>query len=310
MRGSAIALAAVVVLAAAPAFGQGKPEDAQNEARATGERALALFEAQKWDEAFATFSEADRLYHAPTLVLYMANCRRNQGRLVEARALYLQVVSEPLPRLAPERFKKAQATAGAEAQELDKRIGTARIAVSGPGADRARVTVDGSPISAEELAAGKPLDPGAHTFAAESGRAHGSITLTLAPGASTRVAIGLLLPEAPRPIWPAGAAFGVGGVGLLLAAVTGGLALREIRDVHAACPRAADGAWHCPPAQPSVDRALASKVRSAKALSAASYATLTVGILGVGTGAAWLVLRPSFGGTMEKVRWIGLEGRF
>ena len=122
MRWWSMAVCAALLAAAAPAAGQGASPDAQATARARGEEGLKLYQAGKWDEAFAAFERADGLFHAPTLVVFMANCRRNQGRLVEARALYEKVVSEPLPRDPPEAFKKAQATARTELEALRGRL--------------------------------------------------------------------------------------------------------------------------------------------------------------------------------------------
>src|SRR5262249_3538830 len=124
--------------------------DPQADARALGERGLTLFQAGRWEEAYTVFAEANGLYHAPTLVLYMATCRRNQGRLVEARALYQQVMSEPLPKDAPERFKKAQAQAHEDADAVAARIPLLKVARSGPGSASARITVDGAPMSDAE----------------------------------------------------------------------------------------------------------------------------------------------------------------
>src|SRR4051794_34506341 len=107
MRWWSGAVCATLLVAAAPAAAQAP--DAQAAARARGEEGLKLFQADKWDEAFAAFAAADGLFHAPTLVVFMAGCRRNQGRLIEAKALYEKVVAEPLPRDPPEAFKKAQA---------------------------------------------------------------------------------------------------------------------------------------------------------------------------------------------------------
>ncbi len=109
--------AAALLLATTPAAAEG---DASSRAvaRARGEEALRLFEARRWDEAYVAFARAETILHAPTLVLFMANCRKNQGRLAEARALYEQVAKETIPAGAPEQFKKAQIKAREELDAL------------------------------------------------------------------------------------------------------------------------------------------------------------------------------------------------
>ncbi|MGK4000272.1 tetratricopeptide repeat protein [Sorangium sp. So ce1024] len=109
---------AVTLLAAAPALAAEPPEaapaDAQQLARTKAHEGLKLYGADRWQEAFEAFQEADRLYHAPTLVLYMARCQRKLGKLEAARALYEQVLDEALPEDAPPAFLEARKDAEIE----------------------------------------------------------------------------------------------------------------------------------------------------------------------------------------------------
>src|SRR4051794_5027036 len=68
--------------------------DRQAAARIKAQEGLEFFNAGRFAEAFERFGEADRLYHAPTLTLYLGHCQRELGRLVAARALYEKVVAE------------------------------------------------------------------------------------------------------------------------------------------------------------------------------------------------------------------------
>jgi hypothetical protein len=298
------AACAALLSAAAPAAAEGPVPDAQAAARARGEEGLRLFQAGKWDDAFSAFERADGIFHAPTLVVFMAGCRRNQGRLVEAKALYEKVVSEPLPRDPPEAFRKAQATARSEIESLRGRIPFVRVTVTGPGAERAQVTVDGKPIAAAELGAGVSLDPGERELSAQAPGASGRLHLTLKEGESPRLTLALA-PDAPRPVepprrgslLPAGIAFGAGGAGLLVGAVGGGLALGKVSAAHAGCVEATGGVWHCPPSsQPSATAAAS----SAHALTAASTAGFVLGGAGVVTGVVLAILRPASGGEPGK----------
>src|SRR6185503_15705679 len=120
-------------------------EDVQAAARAHGEEGLRRFEAKRWADAYDEFKQADDLFHAPTLVMFMAHCRRNEGRLLEARALYEKVASEPIPKGAPEQWGKAVAAAHDEIVAIQKRIPSVQATITGPGADQARAAIDGAP---------------------------------------------------------------------------------------------------------------------------------------------------------------------
>lgn len=108
----------VTLLAAAPALGAPPPDgasaEAQQAARTKAHEGLKLYGADRWQEAFDVFQEADRLFHAPTLVLYMARCQRKLGRLEAARDLYEQVLGEPLPEDPPTAFLEARKDAETE----------------------------------------------------------------------------------------------------------------------------------------------------------------------------------------------------
>ncbi|WP_437659104.1 tetratricopeptide repeat protein [Sorangium sp. So ce1182] len=108
----------VTLLAAAPALAAEPPAgasaDAQQLARTRAHEGLKLYGADRWQEAFDAFQEADRLYHAPTLVLYMARCQRKLGNLEAARALYEQVLGEALPDDPPPAFLEARRDAETE----------------------------------------------------------------------------------------------------------------------------------------------------------------------------------------------------
>ena len=59
---------------------------AERSAVQLGHDGLALYEASRWSEAHERFQTAERLVHSPVFQLYMARCRRNMGRLIEAGA--------------------------------------------------------------------------------------------------------------------------------------------------------------------------------------------------------------------------------
>lgn len=271
-------------------------DDVQVTARARGEQGLRLFEASQWEDAYGAFQAADTLYHAPTLVLYMAHCRRNQGKLLEARELYEKVAAEPVPKGAPEQFGKAVASARAELDSLNLRVPSVRVSISGAAASLARVTIDGAKVSAAEQASGKPLDPGSHEILAEAdGGVSARKTITLKVGEAAWVE--LVLAKAAKPAGasmfearlPAVIAFGVGGVGVAVGVIAGSLSLVKINDIRSRCTD--DG--HCLKS----DKGNAS---AAQALVTTSTVGFVAGGVGLAAGTLLWVLRP--GGVKAKAK--------
>jgi hypothetical protein len=269
-----------------PEAGGGKDRDAAREKAAAG---LEHFEAKRWAEAYTALEQADRLFHAPTLTLAMAQCQEAMGRLLAARALYRKVQDEPLPAKAPEQFRTARATAQAALEALAKRIPTLTVTVTGPGAAGARVQIDGADVSAAELAAGREIDPGDHVVTAETDSARARLAVKLPEGAATRAELGLTpvsTPAAPAParpgsLVPAGIAFGAGAAGLAAGAVTGIAALSIGGDIRSRC-RTIAGELHCLAADiPARDTASALATTSTIALVAGGAAALTGVVLAI-----------------------------
>lgn len=322
MRPAVILACAALLAASTPTQAEAQPQSAaQAAARTKGEEGLSLFKDSRWEEAHAAFAEADRLFHAPTLVLYMARCRRSQGRLLESKALFDKVLAEPVPPNAPPAFKNAVAAAHSEGDAVRARTPVLRLTLTGPGAERARVRVDGAVLGADELAAGKALDPGAHAVEAEADRARGASQVTLNEGETLRVELALREQAVAAPVAttrgslvPAAVALSVGGAALVAGAVTGALALGKIGDAHAGCTQSSDGVWHCPPASRTEINAAASGART---LAPASAAFFAIGGVATVVGVALAVVRPG-GKAPDRTGiaidggpgWIGVRGRF
>jgi hypothetical protein len=292
--------AALVALAPGVARAQGGAEDARSAARARGEQGLSLYEQKRWAEAFTAFREADALFHAPTLTLFMGHCERSRGHLVEARALYARLASEPVPVAAPEQFRKAQAQARAEIDLLIARVPRIIVVVTGANAEGAHVEVDGVAIDGGELTAGKSLNPGAHTLVARAKGASARRTITLAEGEEERLELALVAdatasaapidhgPDATiarrGSIVPGVVGIGVGVVGISIGAITGAVASGKIGDIRSRC-RTIDGASHCLIADlPARD--------SAQTLITVSTIGLVAGGAALLAGATLLILRP------------------
>lgn len=318
-----VACAAVLgVLSPALARAQGAPQGApqpaasgpsgnRERARTLANRGFELFEAGQYAEALQALQAAEAEFHAPTILLHLARTQVRLGRLVEAKASYERIIGEPLPPGAPPEFLDAQATARAELAEVVKRAPTVEILVRGPGAEGARVAVDGV-----EAAAGQrlPQNPGHHTISVRAqGAAEVLREVTLAEGAAERVEIDLAPAsgDAPSPdaapgrgsILPAAVAFGVSGVALGIGAVTGLMTFSNASDLEEQCP-----GGRCPPA-------LQGDLDSANTVSAVSTVSFVVAGLAATTGVVLLLMRPEEPrspqvGMVVKPTWVGLHGTF
>ena len=292
-----VAALAILAITPASALADGAPADARSTARARGEEGLKLYEAKRWAEAFTAFREADAIYHAPTLTLFMGHCQRSLGSLVEARALYTKLASEPVPVAAPDQFRKAQAQARAELDLLTPRIPRLIAVVTGPSAESAQIEIDGLAVDGGEMAAGKALNPGPHTVAAHTPGASSSRSVTLAEGEEERIELALVASDLdvarastggaapPRgSLVPGVVALGAGGLGLVIGAITGAIAAGKIGDIKSRC-RTIDGAEHCLVSDiPARD--------SAQTLITVSTISLVAGGAALLAGTTLIILRP------------------
>jgi len=108
--------AACVVAAAAgdaTAVHAQTPEDRAS-ARALGVEAVHLADSGDCASAIPKFEAAERLYHAPTTLERLGECRIKVGRLVAGTEDLNRVVREVLPPNAPAPFVAAQGAAAAD----------------------------------------------------------------------------------------------------------------------------------------------------------------------------------------------------
>ena len=141
---------------------------AERRAVRLGHEALALYEASRWDEAYQRFQTAEQLVHSPVFLLYMARCRRNTGRLIEAADRFARLSRERVAEDAPAAWHGAVADADAELIALRRVI--PRVVVVLRGAPNARVTLDGRELSSAALGKSLPLDPGRHSIVARDSK--------------------------------------------------------------------------------------------------------------------------------------------
>lgn len=280
------------LLFAEPAAAQLPDGDARMRARTLANQGYEHYQAGRYADALRAFSEAERIYHAPTLLLMVARAYERLGRLLEAQAIYEKVVAEKMGPKEPAAFLQAQQTARQEISSLKRRIPAVQVLVTGAPAGDVVVTVDGSRITAGGPSV--PHNPGrADVVVQAPGESPIEQTLNLQEGRTERITLHLG-PSAGDPtasrrrgyLLPAGIAFGVAGAGLAAGTITGIIARIQLDDVESRCTD--DG--HCLISdQP--------KAEEATRLGTASTVTLLVGGVAAAAGITLLVLRP--GGAPE-----------
>ncbi len=97
VRLSALLLTAVLVGAALPPALAAEPDVSDQDrdsARALAKAGIALYQQGRHQEAIEQLSSAEKLFHAPAHLLYMARAHAKLGQLVVAHRLYVDVESE------------------------------------------------------------------------------------------------------------------------------------------------------------------------------------------------------------------------
>jgi hypothetical protein len=160
----------------------------ERRAVSVGHAALELYEASRWDDAYERFKAAEALVHSPVFVLYMARCRRNGGKLLEARQLFERVSAERVSEQAPPAWHGAVADASAELMALRRSIPRVIIILRGEWNSEPSLSIDGREVALVSL--GKPieLDPGRHWILARDAqgrRALRGVELVAGQAAST-----------------------------------------------------------------------------------------------------------------------------
>jgi hypothetical protein len=296
MRIMAIALGTVLTLATLPAVarpGAPTPAEAQGKKDALpyAEQGLQRFDEGKYAEAIEQFERAERFFHAPTHVSYLARSHEKLGQLLDARRLYQQLADETLAADAPARFVEAQQQARAALTRLAQAIPSVTLELVGPARERASVSLDGKAWSTwrEQPA---QLDPGEHRIeVGVEGGAPAERTIRLAESQHERVTIELGATaaagapgEPPRgSMVPGAVVLSIGAAGLLVGAITGGVSMSKVSELADRCPTK-----HCA----AEDEPLGTE---AKTLGNVSTAALVIGGVGAAVGAVLLIWPPGSG---------------
>jgi hypothetical protein len=267
-----VSLAAFALVLAAPVASLAQSDADRATARQLGQEGEKALEAKDYKRAEDDFRRADSLIHAPTLLLGLARALAGEAKFVEAQEAYQRIIREGVSPGAPDAFKKALDAAKTEVQDVVPKIGGVTITVKAAGGGdvpNVKVTIDDAPVSAAALGVKRVANPGAHVVSASAdGFKPATLNVTVPVGGSVDApltlekdlsALAATTPPQPAPdaananpsqaatpeqpaVAPSGGhsilpwiAFGVGGVGLGLGAVTGVLAMGKHSDLSKAC---------------------------------------------------------------------------
>jgi hypothetical protein len=244
-------------------------------ARELTNQAAAALDAKDYAAAADKFTRAEALFQSagesvpPTISLGIARADAALGKLVSAQEHYSRVIHEVVPPNASKQFLEAIAAAQQELPSIAPRVPA--VIVNVKGSDAPKVTIDGALVPVAALGVRRPVDPGKHLVHATGvGVTPVDATVTLTEGKTETVNLELKpgpggLPDPstlPPPVGqPPGAGgpgyqpppppvdssagtrrmvgfigIGVGGAGLIMGAVTGGLALSKHSSISSDCP--------------------------------------------------------------------------
>jgi hypothetical protein len=258
-------------------------EQVKEKARALADRGYELYQAGQYAEALEAFREAERDYHAPTVLLMVARTHDRLGRLLDARSTYQSILAEEIDSSAPDVFRQAQEDARVELAALTRRIPTLQVVITGVPTTDVELTIDGAP--APTSGAPLPKQPGTSTIVASaSGRPPIKHVITLHEGQAEHLMLAFSPPSAPSErgsFVPATIAFGAAGMGLGAGVITGVLAKIQADDVKSRCTD--DN--HCLQADEP-------KAEQAQALQTVSIASFVAGGVAAAAGVTLLILRP------------------
>jgi hypothetical protein len=258
-------------------------------ARKLGEEGIALFEKGQFAEALEKFNLAEQIVPAPTLGLRAARCLVQLGRFVEASERYLEVTRIEVPRaqITPA-FRKAQADAVLERDDLLPLIPTLTIEVTGPLGDTAKIFVDGEQIPTALLGQKRPIDPGVHEVEVRRKDTQVKRKVDIVLKENEKVTVDL--PPLPASKGPevdpklrmlGWVGLGVGAGGMIAFAVNGALAVTKERELIEVCPdRRCTPEFH-------------GEATKYDVLRFATTTGLVLGVVGLGVGIPLLIAKPT-----------------
>ncbi len=240
-------------------------------ARALGQDGQQALDNKDYPTAEDRFRRADKMVHAPTLMLGLARALSAEGKYVEAQEAYNRIVRDGVPPNGPDAFKRALDDAKKEVDAVAAKVGSVVITVKAMGGGDIpdpQVVLDEHPINSASFGVRRSVDPGPHVLRASAeGYKTGEVRFTVPQGGSideplvlekdlsAPVAATPLPAPAPVSVSSVGAdtgaqashpskarkilpwvAFGVGGAGLVVGGLTGILAMGKHSTLSSNCP--------------------------------------------------------------------------
>lgn len=102
---------------------------------------LAHYRAERWREACDSFREAEQIYAAPSVEIYLARCQSKLGNTAKAESLYEQILAAPPAKDAPLPYVEAY-------RDAEKELAALRLALASPSAATAAPVPSHPPPSA------------------------------------------------------------------------------------------------------------------------------------------------------------------
>jgi hypothetical protein len=274
-----------------PNVAQGQTKTEIDMARNLMDEGDAKLERGDFRGALRSYRAAHTIMNVPTTGIDVARMEAKLGRLVEARKVALEVVRMPTKPQEPKPFVEARSDAQLLADALETRIPRLMIELKGAAVSaQIEVRIDGHTVPSEEVNSPIPVDPGKHEVSVSVSGAEPEIeTVTLAETEKRTVTFGDgdSTSTSDKPVRRTSplvfVGFGLGGVGLIAGAITGGMSLSRASDVEAICP-----GGMCAN-QAALDKAKPTN-EAAFTLANVSNVAFAVGLLGVGLGVTGLVL--------------------
>jgi hypothetical protein len=312
-RGWLVVSIFISIAVPAPAFGQGAGGQSATQAVALFEEASRLFEEKKFDLACPKFLQSYELDPTKAGVLYaLAECYTAAGKIASAVVRYGEYIRavDGLPADARARHDERVQRAKAQQAALAPEVPEVTFVVPEGASSNTRVAVDGTALDAAAWRAPVRVDPGEHVVTVQSpGGPEKRQSFRIERGGKERVVLEVASPgpagAAPSAVvvgppaqaspdrgmsgWKVGAiaGFGVGAVGVVVGAITGGMVFGEKKPIGEVCSNTdSDSDIEC-----KTDKDV-TRVQDAKTLGAVSTVAVGVGLAGIAAGVLLLVLEP------------------
>ncbi len=191
---------------AAPETARAQSAEDINTARTLGHEGEDALDKKDYKTAEDRFARADKLFHAPTLLLGLARAFAGEQKYVAAEEAYNRLLREN--NTSSPAFQKAIEDARREIQDVAPKIAGVVITVSAAGGGdvpNPKVMLDDKAINAAALGVRRSVDPGDHVVRVSAdGFKPGEAHFTATPGGTTNAPVALEKDTSAPPATGAG----------------------------------------------------------------------------------------------------------